>query len=145
MTHQLVIDTLATLNATKAVGPDELNNKILKEARFHLGEVVADLFNASLSECFVPSQWKQSNIISIPKVPNPTKPNECRPVRLLSRQERRQSHRRLGTRTGQKEDNSRGLLRLQQSVRPGESQEADAKAEDTATTIPHFMDSRMTE
>jgi hypothetical protein len=84
ITHQLVIDTLATLDATKAAGPDELNNRVLKEARFHLGEVVTNLFNASLRESFVPSQWKQSNIIPIPKVLNPTMPNECRPVCLTS-------------------------------------------------------------
>jgi hypothetical protein len=48
ITLQITINTLGTLDATKAVGPDELNNRVLKEARFHLGEVVADLFNTSL-------------------------------------------------------------------------------------------------
>ncbi len=57
----------------------------------------------------------------------------------------RQSHRRLGTCTGQQGDDSRRLLRLQQSVRPGEPQEADAETQETATTIPHTLDSRVAE
>jgi hypothetical protein len=56
ITPQITIDTLGTSDATKAAGPDELNNRVLKEARFHLGEVVADLFNTSLRESFVSSQ-----------------------------------------------------------------------------------------
>ncbi len=45
---------------------------------------MADLFNTSLRESFVPVQWKQSNIMPIPKLSNPTKPSECRPVCLTS-------------------------------------------------------------
>jgi hypothetical protein len=37
ITPQIPIDTLGTLDAIKAAGPDELNNRILEEARFHLG------------------------------------------------------------------------------------------------------------
>jgi hypothetical protein len=48
ITPQMTIESLGTLDATKAAGPDEMNNRVLKEARFHLGEVVADLFNTSL-------------------------------------------------------------------------------------------------
>ncbi len=84
ITPQITIDTLGTLDASKAAGSDELNNRVLKEARFHFGEVVADLFSTSLGESFVPSQWKQLSIIPKPKVVNPTKPSECRPVCLTS-------------------------------------------------------------
>jgi hypothetical protein len=84
VTTQIAIETLGTLNATKAAGPDELNNRVLKEARFHLAEVIPSLFNTSLRESFVPSQSKQSKIIPIPKVQNPTQPNEYRPVCLTS-------------------------------------------------------------
>jgi hypothetical protein len=133
-------------------------------------------------ESFVPAQWKQSNIIPIPKVTNPTKPSECRPVCLTSCPRKaiekiiakdilrrtkaiwqksdqfgflpigqehhgrnRQNHRRLGACTGQQGDDSRRLFQLQQSVRPGEPQEADAETQETATTIPNIMDSRMAE
>ncbi len=72
---------------------------------------------------------------------------EERPVWLFTRQEHhgrnRQSHRRLGACTGQQGDYSRHLLRLQQSVRLGEPQEADAKTQETGTTISHIMDRRM--
>jgi hypothetical protein len=50
ITPQMTIETLGTLDATKKAGPDELNNRVLKEARFHLGEVVANLSNTSLKE-----------------------------------------------------------------------------------------------
>ncbi len=33
ITPQMTIETLGTLDATKAAGPDELNNRVLKEAR----------------------------------------------------------------------------------------------------------------
>jgi hypothetical protein len=45
---------------------------------------VADLYHTSLRDSFAPAQWKQSNIIPIPKVTNQTKPSECRPVYLTS-------------------------------------------------------------
>ncbi len=57
ITLQITINTLGTLDATKAVGPDELNNRVLKEARFHLGEVVADLFNTSLRKLRPIAMW----------------------------------------------------------------------------------------
>ncbi len=87
ITPQMNIETIGKLDAermTKTSGPDELYNLVLKEARFHLAEVVADLFNKRLRESFVPSQLEQSNIITIQKVTNPTKPSECKPVCLIS-------------------------------------------------------------
>ncbi len=72
-----------------------------------------------------------------------------RPIWLFTGQEHhgrnRQSHRRLGACTGQQGDDSHCLLRLQQSVRPGELQEAYAETQETASTIPHIMDSRVVE
>ncbi len=74
---------------------------------------------------------------------------EERPIWLFTGQEHHgrnlQSHRRLGTCTGQQGDDSRRLLRLQQSVRPGEPLEADAETQETATTILHIIDSTMAE
>ncbi len=74
---------------------------------------------------------------------------EERPVWLFTRQvhhgRNRQSHRQLGVCTGQQNDDSHRLLQLQQSVRPGEPQEADADTQETATIIPHIMDSRVVE
>lgn len=57
-----------TLNNLKksATGPDGLSAKLLKAASLEIVEILATLFNQSIIYCFIPEQWKYSNITSIP-------------------------------------------------------------------------------
>jgi hypothetical protein len=78
----MVIKELKKLDVTKVPGPDNINNKILKDPRFELSDIRAHLFNISIQHSFIPEQWKIANVIPIPKVKNPTTPNEYLPIAL---------------------------------------------------------------
>ena len=52
----MVIKELKKLDVTKAPGPDNINNKILKDARFELSDILAHLFNISIQYSFIPAQ-----------------------------------------------------------------------------------------
>jgi len=80
----MINDEFQKLNTTKAPGPDGINNKILKKAKHALKEIVAHLFNICLTESFVPTQWKEANIITIPKIKEPKEVGDYRPIALTS-------------------------------------------------------------
>jgi hypothetical protein len=65
-------------DTSKAPGPDRIDNKILKEAKYALIEIVAHLFNICLAESFVPTQWKEAYIIPIPKIKEPKEAGDYR-------------------------------------------------------------------
>ena len=50
---------------SKATGPD---NIMLKHTAFSIAPAVTSLFNQSLREGKVPSDWKVSHVVPIPKV-----------------------------------------------------------------------------
>ena len=58
---------LKSLVTGKALGPDLINNKILKKISDVLAEPLTDLFNASLSTSTVPDIWKRGNVTPIHK------------------------------------------------------------------------------
>lgn len=67
-----VCKKLLSVQATKAMGPDNILPRIITEFAYKRAEPVTLSFNASLSSG---SLWKDSNITPIPKVKQP------RPVR----------------------------------------------------------------
>jgi hypothetical protein len=57
---------------TPAKHQDQMvTTKYLKKAKYALKEIVTHLFNICLTESFVPTQWKEANIITIPKIKEP--------------------------------------------------------------------------
>ena len=62
-----VRDTLKSLPVDKAVGPDLINNRLLKELAQPLALPLSDLFNVSLSSGSVPHIWKQAYVTPIHK------------------------------------------------------------------------------
>ena len=56
ITPDMVIKELKKLDVTKAPGPDNINNKILKDARFELSDILAHLFNISKQHSIIPAQ-----------------------------------------------------------------------------------------
>ncbi|KAJ8343862.1 hypothetical protein SKAU_G00311910 [Synaphobranchus kaupii] len=73
------------VNPSKALGPDHVEVRILKECSGELTGALCQLFNNSLHEHSVPSSWKRSEIRPIPKKSNPEELNDCcRPVALTS-------------------------------------------------------------
>ncbi len=72
------------LKQGKASGPDSLSPKILKLCSRQLSSIFCFIFNASIKQCRIPSLWKTSKIIPVPKSPSISQMNDLRPVALTS-------------------------------------------------------------
>ena len=68
--------------ATKAAGPDGISARLLNSCADSLAPAFQPLFQASVDSGIVPTLWKSSVIIPVPKKPRPTEPNHYRPVAL---------------------------------------------------------------
>ena len=79
-----VCKKLQKLNPHKAMGPDNIPPRLLKEFAYELAEPISDLFNLSLSSGIVPDTWKCANITPIPKEKLPKEENDLRPISLTS-------------------------------------------------------------
>ena len=58
---------LSTLDVTKANGPDEISARMLKHTATSITSSITNLFNLSLHTGHIPSEWKQSLVVPIPK------------------------------------------------------------------------------
>src|SRR4029434_3167308 len=68
----------------KAPGPDGVSPSCLKVCADQLAPIFTRIFNRSLELCEVPSCFKRSTIIPVPKKPSITGLNDYRPVSLTS-------------------------------------------------------------
>ncbi|KAL0199214.1 hypothetical protein M9458_007754, partial [Cirrhinus mrigala] len=71
-------------NIRKAKGPDGVSPACLKTCAVQLSFIFTLIFNRSLELCIVPSCFKCSTIIPVPKKPKTTGLNDYRPVALTS-------------------------------------------------------------
>ena len=62
-----VKDILSTLKLGKASGPDNVNNRIVKEAAEPLSNPLCDLFNYSMSKCVCPNLGKRQTYLLFTK------------------------------------------------------------------------------
>ncbi|XP_061923921.1 chloride channel protein 2b isoform X2 [Entelurus aequoreus] len=72
------------LNTRKAPGPDGVSPSTLRHCADQLAPVFTDIFNTSLELCRVPSCFKTSTIVPVPKKARITGLNDYRPVTLTS-------------------------------------------------------------
>ena len=77
-----VIKLLKGLNPSKALGPDELHPRVLKELADELGPVFAHLFQQSLDSGEIPKEWSLANICPLYKKGDRTCAGNYRPVSL---------------------------------------------------------------
>ena len=63
-----VSSDLLMLSTQKAVGPDGISNKLLKEFAPELAPLIQDIYNQSFREGSVPDTLKKSITIPVPKV-----------------------------------------------------------------------------
>ncbi len=70
------------VNIRKAMGPDGIPGRVLKACAFQLAGIFTDIFYLSLSLSVVPSCFKKSTIVPIPKKNKITCLNDWRPVAL---------------------------------------------------------------
>ena len=77
-----VCGKLLKLQTNKAMGPDNIPSRILKEFAYELAVPITSIFNTSLSSGTVPALWKDSSIIPIPKVKQSHVESDARPIAL---------------------------------------------------------------
>ena len=72
------------VNIHKATGPDGLPERKLRACTDHLASGFTDIFNLSLTQFVIPTYFKQTAIVPVPKNDKVTCLNLYRPVALTS-------------------------------------------------------------
>ncbi|KAK1784826.1 hypothetical protein P4O66_003501 [Electrophorus voltai] len=72
------------VNTRKAAGPDCICSRVLKACGDQLALVFTNIFNLSLTPGIVPSIFKRSTIVPVPKKPRPSGLNDYCPVAFTS-------------------------------------------------------------
>ena len=65
----------------KARGPDNISAKILREFAYEFWTPVTNILNSSFRQGVVPWQWRQANVVPVPKAQPPTL-QKLRPISL---------------------------------------------------------------
>ena len=74
---------LMSTNIKKATGPDDLPDWILRDLSCTIALPICAIFNQSLRDCKLPTEWKQANVTPIPKVHPPRSiQSDVRPISL---------------------------------------------------------------
>ncbi|XP_039614605.1 uncharacterized protein LOC120532567 [Polypterus senegalus] len=73
---------LCKVNPQKTAGPDNISGRVLRECEHHLVDVLTDIFNISLSHATVPTCFKTTIIIPVPKKSSVSYLNDYHPVAL---------------------------------------------------------------
>ena len=76
--------TFKHVNIHKAAGPDGLPGLVLRACADQLASVFTDIFNLSLSESVIPTCFKHTTIVPVPKNTKVTCLNDYRAVALTS-------------------------------------------------------------
>ena len=79
-----VCKSFKRVNPHKAPGPDGIPGRVLRVCAVQLAEVFTDIFNRSLLQSVVPTCFKHSTLVPVPKKKIITCPNDYRPVALTS-------------------------------------------------------------
>ncbi len=72
------------VNVRKAAGPDGITGRVLRSCADQLAGLFTSIFNESLATSVVPTSFKKSVIIPVPKNSKPSCLNDYRPVALTS-------------------------------------------------------------
>ncbi len=75
---------LKRVNIRKAAGPDGITGWVLRSCADQLAGLFTSIFNESLATSVVPTSFKKSIIIPVPKNNKPSCLNDYRPVALTS-------------------------------------------------------------
>ena len=77
-----VCAALSRIKARKAAGPDGIPGRVLRACAGQLAEVLTDIFNLSLAQAAVPTCFKTTSIVPVPKHSTAASLNDFRPVAL---------------------------------------------------------------
>ena len=75
---------LGILCSGKAVGPDGVCPRLLKDCAAQLCQPLHRIFNLSLQLGQVPARWKTSCIVPVPKIKCPAELKDYRPIAFTS-------------------------------------------------------------
>ena len=84
LTEEEVSRRFRLVSQCNACGPDEIPGAVLKHCHDSLAPVFTALFQRSLEAGHIPSIWKSSNVVAVPKKPSPYALNDYRPIALTS-------------------------------------------------------------
>jgi hypothetical protein len=79
-----VSKTFKQVNIQKAAGPNGLPGRVLRACADQLAGVFTDIFNMSLIESVIPTCFKQTTIVPVPKNTKVTCLNDYRTIALTS-------------------------------------------------------------
>ena len=83
-TKKEIIDIITALKKNKAPGYDLVTSKILQELPTQALDLITHIFNACLTKCYFPDQWKVAEVKMIPKPgKNESVVQSYRPISLL--------------------------------------------------------------
>ena len=78
-----VCELLGSLDINKSNGPDGISARMLKHTAASISPSITQLYNQLLHSCRVPSEWKSSLVVPIPKGSDAGSPNNYLPISLL--------------------------------------------------------------
>ena len=84
LTSDEVESVLKSLPVGKAVGPDWISNRVLKELSREISPALCGFFNQSLHTGIVPDSFKQAYVSPVHKGGDPSEISNYRPISLLS-------------------------------------------------------------
>lgn len=79
-----LLKLLLNINIHKANGPDNISGRFLKLCAYEIVDVLQIIFQASLDQGIVPSDWKEANIMPLFKKGDRMKAENYRPISLTS-------------------------------------------------------------
>ena len=79
-----ILDLLKNLDIKKSTGPDGIPGRILEELKEEIISPLHLIFNKSLNEGEVPSDWKLANVTPIFKGGGKSDPKNHRPISITS-------------------------------------------------------------
>ena len=80
-----VYKSLRQIKSNKSAGPDPIPGRVWKEFAMELSPIVMDIYNASMSQGYVPQRIKQSEVVPVPKCSPPKSvEQDLRPITLTS-------------------------------------------------------------
>ena len=84
VTPEMIAQNIKKMKDNKSLGVDGIPPKLLKEIVEQISTPLAKLFNLSIEEGIVPSEWKEANITPLFKKGSRNKPENYRQVSLTS-------------------------------------------------------------